>query len=175
LFSLVFGKPYSFFKKSDTATERVYGFQSLLLVLFCSGFLYFSRLEKELILYTFLIVSIFDAFSQIIGEFLGKNKIFPTISPGKTIEGFIGGTGIALGSSLLLKQLVSETRLYPFILAVGIIFFAFLGDLIASYIKRVLKIKDFSQNIPGHGGVFDRFDSLIGGGAFISLIRLLDL
>jgi phosphatidate cytidylyltransferase len=163
------------FRKIGYGNRSLYWFSIFTLLLFCSGFLYFSRLDKDLILFTFLIVSIFDAFSQIIGEFLGRQKIFPSISPGKTVEGLIGGTGIALISSFFLNQLVSGSILYSFMLAVGIVLFAFLGDLTASLIKRIVKIKDFSQNIPGHGGVFDRFDSLIGGATFITLITLLEI
>lgn len=146
----------------------------LLYILLCIGFLYFSRLDKNLILFTFLVISIFDAFSQISGQLFGKRKLFPEISPGKTVEGLVGGGVIAIASSILIKQLAATGSSETLLLAAGIVVFAFLGDMAASAYKRIFGVKDFSQLIPGHGGFLDRFDSLIAGGFFIALLNFFD-
>ncbi|WP_339734988.1 phosphatidate cytidylyltransferase [uncultured Sunxiuqinia sp.] len=141
------------------------------LVVFISlaaGFFFFSRLQKELILFSFLVLSIFDSFSQITGQLWGKQKLFPTVSPAKTVGGLIGGAIVALASSLLLSRLYGGTLFMSVLLAVGIVFFAFAGDLAASFYKRKFREKDFGNLIPGHGGFLDRFDSLIAGGAWVT-------
>lgn len=143
---------------------------SLLVFLALSGGLYFfSKQNKELILFSFLVISIFDSFSQITGQLWGRKKIIPEISPNKTLGGLTGGSLVALASAILLRNLypVSLTELIP--VAIGIIVFAFMGDLGASYYKRKYNAKDFSHVIPGHGGILDRFDSLVAGGAWIGL------
>lgn len=147
-------------------------FSLIVYLLLSAGFFRFSLLSKTTILFTFLVVSIFDAFSQISGQLFGKRKIFPAISPEKTIEGLIGGLLVAVFSSLLLKELAGTTYLQTFFHASGIVIFAFTGDLAASLFKRKYRVKDFSQLLPGHGGFLDRFDSLIAGGSFMALLEL---
>ncbi len=138
------------------------------------GFLLFSGREKGLILFTFLILSIFDSFSQITGQLWGKRLLFPRISPHKTIGGLAGGGLIALGSSILLKSLTETSSALSLTSAAGIIGAAFLGDMLSSLFKRAYHVKNFSRLIPGHGGFLDRFDSLIAGGAWITLWQLLN-
>jgi len=133
------------------------------------GFLIFSSLEKEVILFAFLILSIFDAFSQISGQLFGKTKIAPEISPNKTVGGTVGGSIIAILSALLLKGLYNEVWYRALVLAAGVVVFAFIGDILASLYKRKFEVKDYSNLIPGHGGFVDRFDSLIAGGAWVAL------
>lgn len=141
-------------------------FSLVLFVLFALGFFIFSGLSMEIMLFVFLILSIFDSFSQISGQLFGKIKLLPTISPNKTLGGLVGGAGFALASSLLLGDLYSGTSIKTVLLAFGVVVFAFLGDIAASYYKRRYNVKDFSNWIPGHGGFLDRFDSLLAGGAF---------
>jgi phosphatidate cytidylyltransferase len=133
------------------------------------GLFTFSLLNKNLILFSFLTLSIFDSFSQITGQLWGRQKIVPKISPHKTWGGFIGGTLVALFSAILLHKLFSGTLTELLIIATGIIVFAFAGDLAASWYKRIFQAKDFSNLIPGHGGLLDRFDSLLAGGAWVAL------
>ena len=106
------------------------------------------------------------------GKFLGKHKLSPVISPKKTIEGAIGGVmwNIAL---LCLLGFVYQRILLSFgrqvtvlylnlaVLAVFVALMGMVGDLIASVIKRQLNIKDYGKIIPGHGGIMDRFDSIL--------------
>lgn len=133
------------------------------------GFWMFSGLDSGLILLSFLILSIFDAFSQISGQLWGKTKIVPRISPNKTIGGTVGGAIFAILSSYMLRNVYSMELHLSIIMALGIVVFAFLGDLAASFYKRKYEVKDYSNLIPGHGGFLDRFDSLIAGGAWVAL------
>jgi len=142
-------------------------------LVFCAAFFHFSRFNRNLILYTFLILSIFDSFSQISGQLYGSKKLFPSISPQKTLEGLAGGILIALISSLLLRSLTETTTLNTILMAAGIVLFAFIGDTATSFYKRKYGVKDFSGLLPGHGGFLDRFDSLIAGGAFTAFLGLI--
>jgi len=137
------------------------------------GFWHFSGQEKGLMLFTFLILSIFDAFSQISGQLWGKRKIAPKISPNKTIGGSLGGAVFALLSAYVLQSLVDIGLAEVLLLAAGIVVFAFAGDIAASFYKRKFGVKDYSTLIPGHGGFLDRFDSLIAGAAWVSLFLCL--
>jgi phosphatidate cytidylyltransferase len=154
--------------------KRLFFTSSLILFLvFCGGFVFFSLQSKELILFSFLVLSIFDAFSQISGQLLGRKKIFPAISPNKTLEGLAGGSLIAILSALLLKDVTGMQTHIALLLAAGIVIFAFMGDMAMSFYKRNYAVKDFSNLMPGHGGILDRFDSLIAGGAFVALFNTL--
>ncbi|WP_167609215.1 phosphatidate cytidylyltransferase [Maribellus sediminis] len=155
-------------KRSLIATPIFIG-SIIVFTVLAFGFWKFSGAEKEVLLYTFIILSIFDAFSQISGQLWGKRKIAPQISPNKTVGGTVGGALFALLSTFFLKQLLSYTIWETIFLTSGIIVFAFAGDLAASFYKRKFNTKDYSQLIPGHGGFLDRFDSLIAGGAWVAL------
>ncbi len=167
------GEIMKLFKQSGYVRKGFFFLSVMVFMVFCAGFFQFGRLDKGLILFTFLTLSIFDAFSQISGQLIGRKKIFPAISPEKTIEGLIGGGIIALASSLFLKGLIGTHTLNALLLATGIALFAFIGDIATSFYKRQYNVKDFSSLLPGHGGFLDRFDSLISGGAFVFVIRLL--
>jgi phosphatidate cytidylyltransferase len=133
-----------------------------------TGFLLFGTLQKELILFSFIVLSIFDSFSQIAGQLFGRKKLFPKTSPNKTLGGLVGGGLIAISSSFLLNSLYSAPVAKLILLTVGVVFFAFAGDLAASFYKRKFNVKDYSKLIPGHGGFLDRFDSLIAVGAWVA-------
>lgn len=112
--------------------------------------------------FVFLLVSINDSFAQLWGRLLGHHKLCPRLSPGKSIEGLIGGSLTTVASAAALAPLIrglSEAQ--AACLGCAIAAAATIGDLLFSLIKRTLIIKDFSGLLPGHGGVFDRFDSLI--------------
>ncbi len=164
---------YTVLKRSGYSRKGFFILSLIVFVIISFGFYAFSLLEKELILYTFIILSVFDSFSQITGQIWGKTKLFPNISPNKTLEGLIGGALIAGISAFLLRGLLAADSLNKVFLVTGVLVFAFLGDIGTSYYKRNYNLKDFNNLIPGHGGFLDRFDSLIAGGAWISLITLL--
>lgn len=103
-----------------------------------------------------------DCFGQLWGKLIGRKKLCPHLSPGKTIEGFIAGVLSCLIIGLILfKIMYNEITPLLIFVTVAIALSAASGDLIFSYFKRKLGIKDFSNLIPGHGGILDRFDSLI--------------
>ncbi len=131
-----------------------------------AGLFVFSRAGENLILFTFLILSIFDSFSQISGQLFGRTRIMPKISPNKTLEGLLGGAIISLASAFLLKSLFNGSIPELILFTAGTVIFAFTGDILASLYKRKYGVKDYSNLIPGHGGFLDRFDSLIAGGAW---------
>ncbi len=161
------------FFKSGFSKRTFFVFFMLLFSAFSFGFIVFSRFDKGLVLFTFLILSIFDAFSQVSGQLFGRHKIFPKISPNKTVEGLIGGALFAIVSAILIEGLISASPLAAMKMAAGVVVFALVGDVATSWYKRQYGVKDFSRLIPGHGGFLDRFDSLIGGGAWIAFLSLL--
>ena len=105
-----------------------------------------------------------DTFAYISGKLVGRKKLCKTISPNKTVEGMIFGTamGVFLGGSFYH---IFINHSYSLVLLLFITLFLSLvgqvGDLVFSMIKRYYNKKDFSNLIPGHGGILDRFDSLI--------------
>jgi len=159
---------FRLFHQSDYKHKRFFFISLLIYCMLSAGFLLFGTLQKELILFSFIVLSIFDSFSQITGQLWGQKKLFPKTSPNKTLGGLIGGGLIAIGSAFLLRSLYTGIKLESLILTLGLVFFAFAGDLTASFFKRKLNVKDFSKLIPGHGGFLDRFDSLISAGAWVA-------
>ena len=106
------------------------------------------------------------------GKLFGKKKLCPRVSPKKTVEGSIGGL---LGATIFCglfgvfaRSQGVDIEIYHF-LAIGAIcgVFSQFGDLVASSIKRYVEIKDYSNLIPGHGGILDRFDSILFSGAVV--------
>lgn len=111
-----------------------------------------------------------DSGAYFTGRTMGKHKLAPTISPNKTVEGFIGGVvwnvvGMVLVSLLYQVPAISAGAKInlPFMIVIAFVaaFVGALGDLSASHIKRVFGVKDFGNIMPGHGGVMDRFDSIL--------------
>lgn len=160
---------FKLYKNSGFQKKGFFVLSVLIYAVLSLGFVVFSGYESGLILFAFLVLSIFDSFSQITGQLWGRKKLFPEISPKKTVGGLVGGTLVALVSSYLLKDLYAGETTEALVLAIGVIVFAFAGDLSASYYKRKFGVKDFSKLIPGHGGLLDRFDSLIAGSAWVAL------
>ena len=149
--------------------SKKFAFLSLFLFsILAFGFYVYSGLPKGLVLFSFIVLSVFDSFSQIAGQLFGKAKILPRISPNKTLGGVVGGGIFALTSVFWLYKLFTTSLIDGMILALGVVFFAFAGDVLASFYKRKFDVKDFSKMIPGHGGFLDRFDSLIAGGAWVA-------
>lgn len=116
-------------------------------------------------LFALLIVWATDIGAYTIGMLKGKRKLAPRVSPNKSVEGFIGGIVSALlvaGIFVTVRPAVAPQSLLTLLPLVALFsVFSQFGDLIESAIKRQYGAKDSSQLIPGHGGIFDRFDSLI--------------
>ena len=119
------------------------------------------------ILYVFCGAFISDTFAFLVGSKFGKTKLAPEISPNKTVEGSIGGiSGVIL--SFIVITLVGKYKygidgnvFYWTLVGIAASVAGQFGDLTASAIKRYCKIKDFGNIMPGHGGILDRFDSLM--------------
>ena len=115
------------------------------------------------VIYCLLIATVTDTFALFGGKMFGKTKLCKDISPNKTIEGSIVGTivGTIVGS-LFYIFLIGNRSIWIIVLLTFILsIFGQFGDLFFSSIKRNHKIKDFSNVIPGHGGILDRLDSLL--------------
>ncbi len=139
------------------------------------GFIY-NTYQYLPILILFFIITCFDTFSYIIGSLLGRTKLFLKLSPNKTLEGFIGGLFFTLIIVMILyyyiPNIYTKTYSISFILflTASISITGLLGDLIQSKVKRMNKVKDSSNLIPGHGGFYDRMDSVIFSAPFFYLI-----
>lgn len=118
-----------------------------------------------------------DTFAYLSGSLFGKHKIksLESISPNKTLEGFIGGVFGAVLLNLLYVNFIKLDKNIIFVIIFTIIasLLSETGDLLASFIKRKCKIKDYGNLIPGHGGILDRFDSILFISPFIYLFTLI--
>lgn len=115
-----------------------------------------------LLLGAFILVWVNDTGAYFIGKNFGKQKLFPRISPKKTVEGFLGGLFFAcIASYFIAKFTGSLDFTYWLILAIIVSVFGTIGDLIESKFKRQANVKDSGVIMPGHGGLLDRLDSII--------------
>ncbi|WP_347159992.1 phosphatidate cytidylyltransferase [Pontibacter chitinilyticus] len=109
-----------------------------------------------------------DTGAYIFGKNFGKHKLFPRISPGKTWEGWAGGTLLAVLVGYVLSFFFRDLELYQWVgVSLLVAIFGVLGDLVESMLKRGLGVKDSGTLLPGHGGILDRFDSLLMAIPFI--------
>ena len=103
-----------------------------------------------------------DSGAYCIGCLIGRHKMFERISPKKTWEGFFGGVFVAVGASIVMAHYFEVMNIWQWIgMAVVVVVFGTLGDLVESNIKREMGIKDSGNVLPGHGGLLDRFDSTL--------------
>lgn len=130
------------------------------------------------VLIPFLITISSDVFALYSGKLFGRHKLAPVISPNKTVEGAVGGfvccIGVLLGYGAVITALgctVSYPRLLVYAVLGGLV--SQLGDLALSAAKRSLGIKDFGNIFPGHGGVLDRFDSILFVAPLLEMLMVL--
>ncbi len=145
----------------------------VLYVAFLGGFLVATRvgfetspgLSTHLLGYFFLVIFASDIGAYFVGRALGKNKLAPTISPGKTVEGLVGGIVAASGGAALATMTFFPELPYQFSIPLAIVLavVGVLGDLAESAMKRGAGAKDAASILPGHGGFLDRLDSLLFG------------
>lgn len=119
-----------------------------------------------LLLAMFVMIWLSDTGAFVTGSLIGKHKLFPRISPGKTWEGFFGGIAFVIASAFVMKYCFPtyfESVSIAGLIGMGIVVAAFAtwGDLVESLIKRTLGVKDSGTLLPGHGGILDRIDSLL--------------
>lgn len=130
--------------------------------------------EQLLIIGVFLLIWINDSFAYLVGKTIGKHKLFPSVSPKKTIEGTLGGLIFALVGGYILSEFDTNLSVYQWlILAMVIVVSGSLGDLIESKFKRAANVKDSGAILPGHGGMLDRLDSLVFAAPFAYLTLIL--
>lgn len=130
------------------------------------GFHFFITTREEglaYVIYALVIVWATDSGAYFIGRKLGKHKLWPEISPKKTIEGFVGGIVVALILAIIFQMVAKLDITFTTLIVVSIVasIFGQLGDLVESAIKRHYGVKDSGKILPGHGGILDRFDSLL--------------
>ena len=116
----------------------------------------------ELFLGMFILLWCSDTFAYVWGRLLGRTKLLPKVSPGKTTEGFLGGLLSTLAIAYALSQFWSSLTVLQWLLAAALISgFGVVGDLVESALKRQRGVKDSGTLMPGHGGMLDRFDGLL--------------
>ena len=175
------------FRNKESAINNV---STNLLAIFYAGFFsstiisireFYVNSPSEYIFGGYIIISIFitlwmtDSAAYFIGTAFGKHKLFPRVSPKKSWEGAIAGFIFAAISLIVLKifllNFLNWNDIIAFTIIIGIL--GQIGDLIESLIKRDAGVKDSSNLIPGHGGIFDRFDSLLFSAPIIYLYLIL--
>lgn len=110
----------------------------------------------------FIFVWLDDTGAYLVGSLIGKHKLFERISPKKSWEGFFGGLILSLASSQAFAWFAPEINRMNWLgLAATVVLFGTWGDLIESLLKRTLGVKDSGNVLPGHGGMLDRFDSVM--------------
>ncbi|MGJ7910686.1 phosphatidate cytidylyltransferase [Neobacillus sp. LXY-1] len=130
------------------------------------GFYFFMETREAGLVYIFyslFIIWATDSGAYFIGKAMGKNKLWPEISPNKTVEGFIGGVVCSLVVAALFAHFSKIDAGFITLLGVTMVLSVFgqIGDLVQSAYKRHFNVKDSGKILPGHGGILDRFDSLL--------------
>ena len=142
------------------------------------GFYYFIETREAGLVYLFYSIFIIwatDSGAYFIGRAIGKRKLWPEISPNKTIEGSLGGVVCALIVAFLFSAFtdIEASFLQLAIITVILSIFGQIGDLVESALKRHYDVKDSGNIMPGHGGMLDRFDSLLFVWPLLHFIYLL--
>jgi phosphatidate cytidylyltransferase len=120
----------------------------------------FVVLDPREVLLILLLVWIADIAAYFVGRAWGRRKLAPSISPGKTWEGALGGTAAALVYAIILATFIAGFSWVPYLLAATLVaVLSIVGDLFESAAKRYAAVKDSGALLPGHGGVLDRIDS----------------
>ncbi|EKD42368.1 MAG: hypothetical protein ACD_73C00189G0006 [uncultured bacterium] len=161
---------FLFFRGQTVYEERFRDLSVFFLGIIYCGFLFsFIGLVRTLSHWPFWLLTLLaatflaDTGAYVFGHWLGKNKLAPTLSPGKTIEGFFGGWLFALLAITLVRSLFwpEAPLIKSLILASIMACIGPIGDLSESLIKRAMNVKDSGRFLPGHGGLLDRLDALL--------------
>lgn len=159
------------------ANFRRLGFLSALgAVTFCWFALGWLRDQPGGVFVIFLLLLIIwasDVGAYFSGRYLGKHKLAPVISPGKTWEGLLGGAALAVAAAFAFRAAVPGLEMPAaalFAMTILTTLSSVGGDLFISMLKRTVGLKDTGRLFPGHGGVLDRYDSLLAGASFFALV-----
>ena len=137
------------------------------------------NIGRYVILIPFLVACVCDAGAYFVGVKFGKHKLAPVVSPNKTIEGALGGVASAMVAMLLYAFILDVPLRFDVSYGAAIVYGLFgsivgeLGDLCFSVIKRQTGIKDYGNLVPGHGGVLDRFDSIMAVAPLMEALMLI--
>ncbi|WP_300436736.1 phosphatidate cytidylyltransferase [Christiangramia sp.] len=122
----------------------------------------------KLVIGIFFLIWTNDTFAYLVGKNFGKHKLYEKISPNKTIEGFLGGLIFSIFMSYAIWYYTGFLTMWTWLgMAIILSIFGTLGDLIQSKFKRQAGVKDSGKLMPGHGGLFDRLDSIIFASPFV--------
>lgn len=166
---------YSVLVKNHFTFDDV-GFIMLGIMYVGFGFYYFIETREAglvYIIFALVVVWTTDSGAYFVGRRFGKNKLWPEISPNKTIEGFVGGIVIAVIAAAIMQLITPFDVSWLALLVVVVVSSVFgqMGDLVESAIKRHYDVKDSGNILPGHGGILDRFDSLLFVLPLLSLLH----
>ena len=162
---------YIFWYPKFNANQVAGSIFGLIYTTFMMSFIYYTRESQDGIWFIWVIFItswVSDTCAYFVGSAMGKHKMTPRLSPKKSWEGAVGGiigSGIATSIFGLIYEINHESRflMIPVFFLIGCIgaFISMCGDLVASAVKRNNNVKDFGNVIPGHGGILDRFDSVL--------------
>ncbi len=147
---------FNFIKYNNSSKQNIILFQiALFIILLCKKLITSEKISEKELMALIIKTSLNDTFQELVGKLFGKTKI-TTISPNKTLEGYLGGI---ISLIIINKITFKKKNKYIFMINLSNV----LGDLFFSYIKRKYGIKDYSKILMDHGGLLDRYDSLIFG------------
>lgn len=146
-----------------------------------SGFVFLTLIPNrddgdKIVIGIFIIIWANDTFAYLVGKNFGKRKLLERVSPKKTVEGLVGGlAGSFLAGFLIFNYSQSLSLMIWFAMAILVTVFGTFGDLIQSKFKRQAGVKDSGTIMPGHGGIYDRLDSIIYTSPFIyAVLEIVD-
>ncbi|MFD1735849.1 phosphatidate cytidylyltransferase [Bacillus salitolerans] len=165
LLALVFLLSYTVITKNKFTFDDA-GFVMLSTIYIGIGFYYFIATSDKGLHYLFFAMFVIwatDSGAYFIGRAMGKRKLWPEISPNKTVEGSVGGVICALGVAFIFQAFfpINDSFLKMIVITILLSIFGQMGDLVESALKRHYHVKDSGTILPGHGGILDRFDSLL--------------
>jgi len=171
ILDLFFGKK-SFLSSIPWSKGILYTTIPLSALIFTSA----SPVFHLLVLGILFLIWVSDIGAYAVGKSIGKNKLMPSVSPGKSWEGFLGAGVICILSSYIFYKYLGHLRLQQWAIMAAIVWiFGSIGDLVESKMKRYIGVKDSGTILPGHGGFLDRFDGFYFCIPFVLLyINLID-